>query len=157
MTKKNKHTLQFKIAWNLTGDEKSAMYFESPVIPLKNTDALGQSIRVMIDKITAGWESHWQETYQSIKDSYKHWNTEVPRAVNLRVDLDGIELIRTQDNTLPNQFPQCFHELGYRLAEGLESMKYELTSEEKDILNNGGILEKPSGMTLMSNKIEEEE
>ena len=92
-----------------------------------------------------------------MKDSYEYWNTEVPRAVNLRVDLDGIELIRTQDNTLPNQFPQCFHELGYRLAEGLESMKYELTSEEKDILNNGGILEKPSGMTLMSNKIEEEE
>ena len=148
----NNNTMQFKLAWNLTGEKDTAVYFDTPVIPFGRIEALGQKIRIVADKITAGWEKHWQETYQGLKDDpeYKNWDTTIPRALVVIINVNDDELIRTQDNTLPNQFPQCFHELCYRLAEGLEAMKYELSPEERDVVENGGILERENGVTMMS-------
>ena len=64
------------------------------------------------------------------------WNEK--RELTIFIIVDGLELARTVSECIPQVFPQMFHELILRLAEGIDAMMFELTKEERKIVESGG-------------------
>ena len=152
-----KHEMKFRVRYDLTSNSNYTVRFETPNLEYQGVNTLPQKIRILADKITAGLETKWKEEVEEMvnKNNNSSWDHTKNRSLEVILDVDNIELIRTKDYCLPVHLPQCLHELCYRLALGLESMKYDLTDDERDVVENGGILQKGE-MTLMSKKLGDE-
>lgn len=120
----------------LTSNEFESTYYSA-----------GQKLRVMADEVLLGFGEIWDEMLdesRKIVNRRRNYEEESKEERDIKVFIiaDNVQLAHTKSKCLPCDFPQCLHELILRLAQGLDTLCFDISKKDYDKLESGNEVRK---------------